>query len=152
MSLSLRIPPVVMVLLVAVLQWLLAQALPRWSGDFPGRVLIAIVLLLIGMAVAISGVLSFRRARTSVNPMDPGVATTLVSNGVYRYSRNPMYLGFAAWLCAWAVLLGSLPALLLAGVFVAYMNRFQIVPEERALAALFGEDFERYRRRVRRWL
>lgn len=150
--LALRIPPVVVVLVIALLQWLLAIALPRWPGDFPGRIPIGVLLLLTGTVIAISGVMSFRRARTSVNPLDPSVASTLVSNGIYRFSRNPMYLGFACWLAGFAVLLGSVTALLLVAVFVMYMNRFQIVPEERALQARFGKSFDVYCQDVRRWV
>lgn len=150
--LALRIPPVVVVLVMVLLQWLLAVVLPRWPGDFAGRIPFAIFLLLAGIAMAVGGVVSFRRARTSVNPMDPSVASTLVSTGIYRYSRNPMYLGFACWLAASAVLLGNVAALLLVAVFVVYMNRFQIVPEEHALGTRFGEAFDRYRSDVRRWL
>lgn len=152
MNLSLRVPPVVVVLVIAVVQWLAANVLPRWPGDFPGRNWIAIALFALGSAVAVLGVLSFRRARTTVNPMDPSLTSTLVSNGIYRWSRNPMYLGFALWLLAWSVLLGSAFALLVVIPFVMWMNRFQIMPEERALQRQFGAAFEHYCEEVRRWL
>jgi len=71
---------------------------------------------------------------------------------IYQYSRNPMYLGFAIILAAWALALGSPLTLLGVVAFVLYMNRFQIAPEEWALEALFGESFVRYRARVRRWI
>lgn len=152
MNLSLRVPPAVIVLIIAALQWLAALVLPRWPGDFAWRTEVALVLLVCGIAIATFGVVTFRRARTSVNPMNPSLASSLVSNGIYRLSRNSMYLGFAIWLLAWSVLLGSLFSLFGVVVFVMWMNRFQIAPEEHALQRLFGETFERYRNEVRRWI
>jgi protein-S-isoprenylcysteine O-methyltransferase Ste14 len=102
--------------------------------------------------VCIAGVLSFRRARTTVNPLQPQQVSALVEAGLYRYSRNPMYLGFAIIMTAWVLALASPLALLGVVVFVLYMNCLQITPEEWALEALFSESFVRYRARVRRWL
>ncbi|NER62664.1 isoprenylcysteine carboxylmethyltransferase family protein [Pseudomonas sp. MAFF212427] len=99
-----------------------------------------------------AGVLSFRRARTTVNPLKPETASALVRSGVYRYTRNPMYLGFATVLVAWAILLAWPPALLGVLGFVVYMNLFQIGPEERALARRFGGEFAQYCNGVRRWV
>lgn len=96
--------------------------------------------------------LSFRKARTTVNPLKPETASALVSSGVYRYTRNPMYLGFAIVLIAWSIFLAWPPALLGVLGFVMYMNIFQIGPEERALASLFGREFTQYCSQVRRWL
>jgi protein-S-isoprenylcysteine O-methyltransferase Ste14 len=87
-----------------------------------------------------------------VNPLQPDAASSLVSGGVYRWTRNPMYLGMALVLLAWAVYLSSIAALAVLPLFIVYINRFQIEPEERALEARFGAQFERYRKAVRRWL
>jgi protein-S-isoprenylcysteine O-methyltransferase Ste14 len=102
--------------------------------------------------VAVAGVLEFRRARTTVNPTTPQAATSMVRSGIYRHTRNPMYLGMLLVLAGWAVWLASLAAVAVLPVFVLYLNRLQIEPEERALASRFGADFEEYRRSVRRWL
>lgn len=117
------------------------------------RVAGAIVLLLAGAGIAAAGGIAFRRAQTTVNPLTPEKASALVSGGIYRLTRNPMYLGFALFLLAWALYLAS-PVALLVGpsCFVLYLNRFQIAPEERALEKLFGEEFASYRQQVRRWL
>ncbi len=108
--------------------------------------------MVIGFAVSIAGVLSFRRAGTTVDPTRPQKASSLVSSGIYRYSRNPMYLGMLLVLIGWGVYLSNIPALLLVPVFVIWMNRFQIRPEQRALTELFGGEFELYRQSVRRWI
>ncbi|WP_422879670.1 methyltransferase family protein [Noviherbaspirillum cavernae] len=95
---------------------------------------------------------SFRRASTTVNPVSPGAATSLVSAGIYAFTRNPMYLGFLLGLSGWAVYLSNAAAFLALPFFVLYLNRFQIAPEERALQTLFGGEFSAYRGRVRRWI
>ena len=96
--------------------------------------------------------MSFRRARTTVNPLKPETSAALVSTGVYSFTRNPMYLGMALALFAWAVYLSSVWSLLGPVLFALYITRFQIVPEERVLDGLFGASFAAYKKRVRRWL
>lgn len=143
-----RIPPPLVAALFAVLMLLAAQ--PRWEMNWNAAIALALVLL--GATVCLAGVVSFRLARTTVNPLRPETASSLVAVGVYRYTRNPMYLGFSIILLAWSVLLAE-PVMLLGVVgFVLYINRLQIVPEERALAQLFGDEFARYKTQVRRWL
>ena len=98
------------------------------------------------------GFASFRRAKTTVNPMKPDSASSLVVSGIYDLTRNPMYLGFLVILVGWAFFLSNALGFIFLPLFVLYMNRFQIEPEERALASVFGEAFASYRSRVRRWL
>jgi protein-S-isoprenylcysteine O-methyltransferase Ste14 len=116
------------------------------------RLAAAAAIALVGIGFSAAGVLAFRRARTTVNPTTPEKATALVSSGAYRITRNPMYVGLAWVLVAWAVFLSSGWALLGVVAFVLYIGRFQIAPEERALAQLFGSEYAAYRARVRRWL
>lgn len=149
--LELRIPPVIVVAVAALLMWLVAWMTPAWRYVFPGYVVAAIALVVAGGFICLAGVVEFRRARTTVNPMKPGESSSLVTSGVYRWTRNPMYLGFAVILIGWAVYLASPASLVVLPCFVLYMNRFQIFPEERALASLFSMEFERYCARVRRW-
>ena len=149
--LELRIPPVAVVLVAGAAMWLASQLLP-WPGDLAGRLLVAALFAAAGVAAAVTGVLEFRRAKTTVNPLKPETASSLVERGIYRFTRNPMYLGMALALAGWGLWLASAAALLVLPLFVAYMTRFQIIPEERALAATFGEAFGGYRRRVPRWL
>ena len=84
--------------------------------------------------------------------MTPGLATSIVTTGVYRLSRNPMYVGFLLMLAAWGVFLANVLSVLLLPLFVVYLNRFQIISEENALLAKFGDDYARYLRSVRRWV
>jgi protein-S-isoprenylcysteine O-methyltransferase Ste14 len=118
----------------------------------PGARGIAVGLFVVGVMISVLGVVSFRRAKTTVNPLQPAKASTLVATGIYRLSRNPMYLGFLVCLLGWAVLLSHPTAFLLLPLFVLGMNRWQIVPEEQALALRFGPEFAAYQARTRRWL
>ncbi|SDJ66366.1 Protein-S-isoprenylcysteine O-methyltransferase Ste14 [Ferrimonas sediminum] len=152
-ELELRLPPVAVVLLHGVVAWWLAQCafLPMNLG---GMLALAVPLLLVTLALALglTAVVGFRRRRTTVNPTRPGEASQLVTAGVYRFSRNPMYLALLLCLCAWVLALADGLALIAVPLFVLYMNRFQIVPEERAMERLFGDEYRHYCRRVRRWL
>jgi protein-S-isoprenylcysteine O-methyltransferase Ste14 len=151
-ALELKIPPVALVLLAGAAMWLLSSLTPSLTLPVPYRHVAAIAFALAGMIVALLGLIAFRRARTTVNPTTPHAASTLVGTGVYRFSRNPMYLGFLLALTGWTVFLANgLSAILIPG-FVMYMNRFQIGPEERALSGIFGEQFTSYTHRVRRWV
>lgn len=151
-ALELRLPPLALVLLTAALMGLLSWASPSLGWHWACGPVVALGLALAGGTIVILGVSAFRQARTTVNPTRPQAAAALVRGGIFRVSRNPMYLGFLMVLLAWAVFLENGLALALAPLFVGYMNRFQIGPEERALAALFGEAFTAYRREVRRWI
>ena len=147
-----RLPPLAVAPLAALIAWLAARAAPSLAFDFPGRAALALLLVAAAVSVGLAGIIEFRRARTTVNPLQPERASALVTGGIYRHTRNPMYLAVATMLLAWGLWLGNALGPLGAVLFVAWMDRLQIPPEERALAALFGEEFERYRRKVRRWL
>jgi protein-S-isoprenylcysteine O-methyltransferase Ste14 len=150
--LELKVPPLLVWLVAAGAMAGVARLAPQLDFTMPGRGIVALTLAVLGVAIAAAGVRAFHRKRTTVNPLTPGASSAVVSDGVYRISRNPMYLGFLLALAGWAVYLSNAGALLLLPVFVAYMTRFQIKPEERALLAKFGTEFEQYMGRVRRWL
>ena len=151
-ALELKIPPPVVTALAAAAMWGIAVLAPLIDLPAAVRVPAAIVLALMGVAFDLAGVIAFRRSQTTVNPMKPEKAATLVRSGVYRLTRNPMYVGLVFVLVAWAVYLSCAWALLGPVAFVLYMNRFQIRPEERALSSLFGRRYEDYKSGVRRWL
>ena len=116
------------------------------------RVGAALVLVGVGACFDVAGLLAFRKAKTTVNPLAPNRSTAVVSTGVYRITRNPMYLGMALILLGLALYLASPWALLGPLVFAAFITRFQIQPEERALTARFGAAYTAYCTQVRRWL
>jgi protein-S-isoprenylcysteine O-methyltransferase Ste14 len=149
--LELRIPPPVVGLALAAAMWAVTHATPMVRLPQLVRLLVAAAVAALGIAVAVGGVISFRRAKTTVNPLKPERSAALVATGVYSFTRNPMYLGMALVLVAWAVYLSSIWSLSGPVLFVLYITAFQIVPEERVLAELFGAQYAEYKTRVRRW-
>jgi len=147
-----KVPPPAVALVLGALMWLISRYEPTLTLDMPWRTAVAIMLFSAGAAVSLAGLLEFRRAKTTINPLSPEAATAMVTSGIYRVSRNPMYLGLLLALFAWAVWLSHLLAFALPPLFVLYINRFQIVPEERVLSTKFGGQFSAYIRTVRRWL
>ena len=132
--------------------WAVAHVPPLLQLPMLVRPPVAVALVALGIAIAVGGVLSFRRAKTTVNPLTPERSAALVSTGVYSFTRNPMYLGMVLVLFGWAAYLSSMWSLLGPVLFALYITRFQIVPEEQALDRLFGVTFAEYKKRVRRWL
>lgn len=147
-----KIPPPLVLLASLLLIWLLSRVSFAAAFDFNASQTLALVLLLAGIAIAIAGVLEFRSAKTTVNPLDPELASSLVKTGIFRYTRNPMYLGMLLVSFAAVIFFGNWLSLLGSVFLYSYLTRFQIIPEERAMQNLFGPVFEEYRKTVRRWL
>jgi len=150
--LELKIPPPVVAIVCALLMWASARELAVPISPAALRAPLALMLAVVGVGTDLAGFVTFLRVRTTINPLRPARASVLVTTGVYRHTRNPMYLGLALQLLAWAVWLNAAVALLFVACFVLYVTRFQIVPEERILAGVFGTAYDDYRSRVRRWL
>lgn len=151
-SLELRIPPPLVLLLAAVVMWLLARALPWLTWIMPGPIVLAMVLGISGIALAATAMRAFNRHKTTVNPLKPDEATSVVTQGPFKITRNPMYLGLTIVLLGWAAYLSNVAAACVIPLFMMYLTRFQIIPEERILLGKFGEPFAQYMARVRRWL
>lgn len=149
-QLELRLPPLAVMLVVAsamgLVTWL-TPALTMAGLDWGGA-----AVLVLGGLICLAGGVQFRMHATTVNPMAPDKSSALVTDGVYRYTRNPMYLGFAVMLIGVGTILGNLPALVLVPAFIGYLTRFQIAPEERILSSKFGAPYRVYLERVPRWL
>ena len=150
-ALELRVPPPVVALVALALMWLVASLLP-WRIAVPDAGWIGGACAALGFSIEAAGIAFFLRVRTTPNPMRPERASTLVTGGPYRFTRNPMYLGWLPVLLGWAIALQSPASLLVVPLFAAYLTRFQILPEERALRAKFGAAFDAYAARVPRWL
>jgi protein-S-isoprenylcysteine O-methyltransferase Ste14 len=151
-ALELRLPPLVVWLVFAAgmvaAKRLWSDAIVPFAGHRPA----AVVVLLLGITVAVAGVVQFRRSRTTVNPLAPVNASAIVDSGVYRLSRNPMYLGMALALGSLALWWASAAGAALVPLFCLYLTQFQIKPEERVLLAKFGPPYASYMKQVRRWL
>jgi len=152
MGLNNRIPPPLVALIFGVAMWFANGVLPALDMAPGPRLSLALLILSAGVFVCIAGVVSFRLAKTTVNPLKPETASSLVSSGIFQYSRNPMYLGFTLILFSWAVFLANVFLLPFALAYALYIQRFQILPEELAMEKLFGDEFESYKQKVRPWI
>lgn len=142
-----RLPPPILALAVALAMWpAAALPAPLW------RTTAALLLFGIAGAFGVPALRSFRRAETTIDPVRIERASRLVTDGVFGLTRNPMYVSLVLMLAALALWLGG--PWVWAGPlgFALFIDRLQIRPEERALEALFGADYVRYKSRVRRWI
>ena len=146
-----RIPPPVITLALALVMYCIDYFGPAWLS-LSGLAWLTGLFAVAALVFLLPAVGQFVRSDTTVNPYTPEKSSKLVVGGVYRFSRNPMYLGMALALTAWACYLENLLGYAFVFIFVSYMTRFQIVFEEAALLEKFELEFEAYCKRVRRWL
>ncbi|KAG2386485.1 hypothetical protein C9374_002229 [Naegleria lovaniensis] len=164
-SLELKIPPLLLLVLCLLLQYALStyvspfltsESNPAWQTNFSHlfavRVGLMTVVMIFGLFIAWLGVRAFHQSKTTVNPLNPSEASSLVSNGIFAYTRNPMYVGMSVVAFGFSLFLLDPFAFLFVPLFVMYLNHFQIIPEERELRKIFGKEFEEYMLRVRRWI
>ena len=150
--LKLKVPPDLTFLFFGAAIWAASNFFPTLDISFPGNHWLTGILAIIGGLIVIGGIMEFRRVKTTVNPINPNLASTIVTSGVYRFTRNPMYFGMFLLLTAFSIkYLNILSPIFLTG-YIVYMNRFQIIPEEKALTEKFGDDYLKYKRSVRRWI
>lgn len=147
-----KIPPPIVGVVIASAMWAVSQSGANFVLSDWLKYSVVIGLIVIGLCFELAGVLAFRKQRTTVNPLRPERASAMVSHGIYRMTRNPMYVGMACMLLGLAVYLSVLVSFVGPVVFVAYITQFQIKAEERVLKRLFGTDYEQYCSHVRRWL
>ena len=148
---GLKLPPALVFILFSLLMYLVSWILPFGDFEFFGRVYLILVLMGMAVMIAIISLFQFFSSKTTIDPRTPFKTTKLVTGGIYKFTRNPMYLAILLVLLAWGLWLGNAFNTLLAAVFVGYMNKFQIKPEEEALATIFGKQFQQYCVLVRRW-
>lgn len=151
-KLELLIPPPIVMIIVGLLMWLVAIVVPELNFSWLKITLLASMFFIIGILIGILGIIDFRSAATTSDPIHPERASVLVISGIYAYTRNPMYLGVLLLLFGWAIYLGNFLSLIASLIFIIYINYFQIIPEERALESKFGSTYNTYKQRVRRWI
>ncbi|MFT5572745.1 MAG: protein-S-isoprenylcysteine O-methyltransferase Ste14 [Cryomorphaceae bacterium] len=146
-----RIPPPLVLVIILVLMKIIAMVdSNKWQSL--NLNLLAALLAILGVACAVAGVAGFRKAKTTVNPLDPSRASSLVTGGIYNFSRNPMYLGMLMVTIGFGIHLASLLSFIMVILFAMFISRFQIVPEERAMKKIFGAEFTEFCLETRRWL
>ncbi len=151
-KLELRVPPIAVFLLVLLLMYVLKGLIPSFTVTVPFVKLVVIGLTLLSVYIGFAGVYEFRKVKTTVNPVKPENASTVVNTGVFAYTRNPMYVALLLLIIALGLWWQHLSVILCGALFVSYMNRYQIKPEEQVLERLFGEEYLKYKNRVRRWI
>ena len=147
-----KIPPPIIAAICGLAMWAIASVAPLIEVSATVRMVLAGSIASFAAFFDIAGLISFWQAKTTINPLNPENTSSLVSSGIYGVSRNPMYVGLAFLLVAWMVYLSSPWSSIGVFGFIFYVNRFQIIPEERTLTTLFGDQFLSYQEKVRRWL
>jgi protein-S-isoprenylcysteine O-methyltransferase Ste14 len=150
--LELKIPPLALLAVLVISQYVFASYVPFGDIEIKFKLALAACACLVGAVIALLGVYEFRKIGTTVNPINPDGTVAIVNTGIYRLTRNPMYVGFAFMLLSAAIFTANYVSLLSLPIYVLYMNRFQIQPEERMLAEKFGEAYSAYLQQVRRWV
>ncbi len=146
-----KVPPPILLLTTGIIMWLVAHSEFAYPVAVPYPLLLSLSVAALGIVIAVLAIRLFSAAETTVNPLSPETATSLVTNGIFSRSRNPMYVCLLLISTGWALWLGSLSNLIVIVLFVVVITELQIKPEEEALRAIFGEDYDAYCRQVRRW-
>lgn len=147
-----RIPPPLVALAFALLSYGLGRLIPLGVLTLPLQSAVAAALAGLGLVIIVISVREFMRVKTTVNPIKIDEASALVTSGPFGFTRNPMYLGMLLILTGIAVWLGQLSGLIALPLFIAYITRFQIMPEEAVMRQIFGDAFVAYSRKTRRWI
>lgn len=156
-SLETRIPPPIVMALCATGLWLTHTSVPIALFDFADTAtrwttVLAVIVFLLGVSIDLVSLKRFFSAKTTINPLKPEQASSLVTSGIYAITRNPMYVGLMLWLLAGAIYSNNPICLIWPAFFILYINRFQIQPEERFLSQLFADDYQQYLQQTPRWL
>lgn len=150
MRLRNRIPPPIVTLAFILLSFWLTSYLPKLVFNYQG--LLSVLMILIGLTIMVIAVKTFKKNETTLNPLSPREASYLVTNGIFSYTRNPMYLGMIIILLGVTIYNGVYIGIIILPCFVLYLTEFQIKPEEEAMEEIFAGDYTDYLKRVRRWL
>ena len=145
-----KIPPPILALVMIVLIYLSSFFIESAKFNYQGS--LSVLVLILGLACAIPSFKLFARYKTTITPLKPSNSTALVTEGMYRYSRNPMYLGLLLITIASTIWFGTWFGIIINIIFIFLINFLQIIPEEEALLEIFGEEYEEYKKNVRRWI
>jgi protein-S-isoprenylcysteine O-methyltransferase Ste14 len=148
--LNTKIPPPIVTATFGLIIYFSKSFSPVYS--FENSNMISVIFLLFGLGIFSAAVQSFKKHKTTINPLSPDKASSLVNSGIFSYSRNPMYLGMLLILLSVSFKFNISGGLFISFLFKIYITRFQIMPEEKAMAKLFGEEFITYKNQTRRWI
>ena len=145
-----KIPPPIIALVMIVLIYLSSLLIVPTTFNYQNS--LSILVLIMGLACVLPSFRLFARYKTTISPLTPSDTAALVTEGMYRYSRNPMYLGLLLITIASTIWFGTWLGIIINIVFIFLINFLQIIPEEEALLEIFGEEYEEYKKNVRRWI
>ena len=145
-----RVPPPILALLMIGLVYLSSLLIGSVSFDYQASV--SVLLVIVGLSCALPSYRLFARNKTTISPLTPSETSVLKTQGMYRYSRNPMYLGLLLLIIAATIWFGTWFGIIISLFFILLMNILQIIPEEEALLQIFGEEYLEYKKKVRRWI
>ena len=147
---STKIPPPIVTLIFGLIIFFSKSLFPICNFDNSNYV--GLIFLIFGFIILTTAVKSFKKHQTTINPLNPDQASTLVNSGIFSFTRNPMYLGMLFILLSISFNFNILGGIIICFLFKIYITRFQIMPEEEAMEKIFGKDFVEYKNKVRRWI
>ena len=147
---STKIPPPIVTLIFGLIIFFSKSLFPIFK--FNNSNYVSLIFLIFGFIILITAVKSFKKHQTTINPLNPDQASTLVNSGIFSFTRNPMYLGMLFILLSISFNFNILGGIIICFLFKIYITRFQIMPEEEAMEKIFGKDFVEYKKKVRRWI
>ena len=150
MSIKTKIPPPIVALAFGFLINYTKDEFPKIHIGM--EKILGSVLIISGLIVMASAIILFKKNKTTVTPLDPSRSTKLITRGIYKYSRNPMYLGLSFVLSGVSIIVNPIGGFIFIPLFIIYLNFFQIMPEENAMIDLFEKEFLEYKKSVRRWI
>ena len=150
MDIKTKIPPPLVALTFGFLINYTKNFFPKI--EISNDLFISSFMIIIGLIIMLSAIILFKKYQTTITPLNPSNATKLITDGIYKYSRNPMYLGLLLVLFGISIVLNPIGGLSLIPLFILYLNLFQIIPEENAMVDLFKDEFLEYKENVRRWI
>jgi len=147
---AVKFPPPLIYLLLMLVAYGAHYLWPLGIGGLPGLEYFGLALVVLGLGIVILLSRSFKRARTSIEPWKP--TTTIISTGIYAYSRNPIYVAFCLVPIGTGIFLNSFWILVSFIPSVILVYYIAIKKEEQYLEDKFGDEYVQYKSKVRRWL
>ena len=149
---KLLIPPPILALMSAILMLIISKYFNKANFSLNQHNQFALFFLIVALIIILISIAKFIKIKTTISPLKPNKTSILVDSGIYKYTRNPMYLGLFLILFSLFLYLKNFLSFLVLPLFVIYITKNQILPEEKVLENLFGDQYKKYKNKVRRWI
>ena len=150
MNIKTKFPPPLVALTFGLLIYYTENIFPKI--EIKNEIIFGSFMIISGLIIILSAIILFKKYQTTISPLNPSNATKLITNGIYKFSRNPMYLGLLSVLLGISIIINLVGGFFFILLFILYINLFQIIPEENAMVDLFKDEFLEYKKNVRRWI